>query len=224
MVAPPASDPSKPSASPAELVDPLAGVLDHLPERPSPSLDRALDATSVCLARHGLARTSMTDVAREMGVARSTLYRHFSSVEEAAWALLAREAYRFFDAFGEIVAHGTGAGPVVALAAEFVRYTTGHPVMARLLHDEPEFVGRVMTTHFGSLVDYAAAVVTPLAAAAMERGMIVARDPALLAQWMGRVVAVCILAPPATDLDALLDEMLLPILEDRLDLLDTAPK
>ena len=223
MAVPPASGRSKPAATQAELADPLAALLDHLPERPSQSLDRALDATSVCLARHGLARTSMTDIAREMGVARSTLYRHFSSVEEAAWALLAREAYRFFDAFGEIVAHGTGAGPVVALAAEFVRYATGHPVMARLLRDEPEFVGRVMTTQFGALVDYAAAAVTPLVAAAMERGMIVARDPARLAQWMGRVVAVCILAPPSHSLDELLGEMLLPVLEGNLDPVSALP-
>jgi AcrR family transcriptional regulator len=193
--------------------DPLARLLERLPERPAASLDRALDATSACLARHGLARTSMTDIAKEMGVARSTLYRSFGSVEEAAWALLAREAYRFFDAFGEIVAHGSGARSIVALAAEFVRYTREHPVMTRLLHDEPEFVGRVMTSHFGALVDYAAAVVTPLVGAAMQGGIIPRRDPARLAQWMGRVVAVCILAPPPSGLDELLEEMLLPVLE-----------
>ena len=199
------------NSSPSAL-DPLAALLARLPERPSPSLERALDATATCLARHGLARTSMTDVAKEMGVARSTLYRHFSSVEEAAWTLLAREAYRFFDAFGEIVNSGTGPQPVVALAAEFVRFATEHPVMARLLHEEPDFVGRVVTRHFGTLVDYAAAVVTPLVAVAMERGMIRRRDPAQLAQWMGRVVAVCILAPPPSGLDELLEEMLLPLL------------
>jgi AcrR family transcriptional regulator len=159
----------------------------------------------------------MTDIAKEMGVARSTLYRNFSSVEGAAWTLLAREAYRFFDAFGEVVTRGSGAGAVVALAAEFVRYTTQHPVMARLLRDEPEFVGRVMTTQLGTLVDYAARVVTPLVALAMERKMISSRDPARLAQWMGRVVAVCILAPPSTGLDELLEEMLLPVLEIGLD-------
>lgn len=192
---------------------PLGALLERLPERPSSELDRALDATATCLARHGLARTSMTDLAKEMGVARSTLYRSFSSVEEAAWALLARESWRFFDAFGTLVASGEG-GPeaVVALAAEFVRFTSTHPVMARLLHDEPEFVGRVVTHHFSALVDTAAAVVTPLVSAAMDAGTIRRRDPARLAQWMGRVVAICILAPPGEDLDGLLQEMLLPLL------------
>jgi AcrR family transcriptional regulator len=202
--------------------DPLIALLDRLPERPPPQLDRALDATSACMARHGLARTSMTDIAKEMGVARSTLYRSFSSVEEAAWTLLARESYRFFDAFGAIVAEGTGPEPIISLAAEFVRFATSHPVMARLLHDEPEFVGRVMATHFGDLVDYAAAVVTPVVASAMDRGMIARRDPALLAQWIGRVVAVCILAPPASDLDELLAEMLLPVLAGTADAISAA--
>ncbi len=195
--------------------DPLVALLRRLPERPPPSLDRALDATAACLARHGLARSTMTDIAREMGVARSTLYRHFASVEEAAWALLAREAWRFFDAFGETVASGAGARPVVALAARFVDAATTHPVMARLLHDEPEFVGRVVTRHMAELVDYAASVVTPLVSAAMDTGMIARRDPARLAQWMGRVVAICILAPPEGPLDELLEEMLLPVLAPR---------
>ena len=195
--------------------DPLTGLLRRLPARPPPALDRALDATATCLARHGLARTSMTDLAKETGVARSTLYRHFSSVEEAAWALAAREAYRFFDSFGHLV--GTGARPeaVVALAAEFVRFASTHPVMARLLHDEPEFLGRVATRHVAALVDYAAAVVTPLVAAAMQGGTIAPRDPGRLAQWMGRVVAICILAPPADGPDELLGEMLLPLLVSR---------
>ena len=196
----------------AEGDDPLARLLARLPARPPPALDRALDATASCLARHGLARTSMTDLAREMGVARSTLYRHFSSVEEAAWALAAREAYRFFDSFGHLVRTGAGPEAVVGLAAEFVRFTSSHPVMARLLHDEPEFLGRVATTHMAALVDYAAAVVTPLVAAAMDGGTIARRDPGRLAQWMGRVIAICILAPPAGGPDELLGEMLLPLL------------
>lgn len=197
------------AAAEADLVEAL---LARLPERPAPELDRALDATAACLARHGLARTSMTDLAREMGVARSTLYRHFGSVEEAAWALLARESWRFFDAFGEVAVSGAGPRSVIDLAAQFVRFASTHPVMARLLHDEPDFVGRVVTRHMAALVDYAAAVVTPLVAAAMDNGVISRRGPGRLAQWMGRVVAICILAPPSGDLEDLLEEMLLPVL------------
>lgn len=193
--------------------DPVQALLHRLPERPPADADRALDAVSVCLARHGLARTSMTDIARQMGVARSTLYRRFGSVEDAAWALFAREAYRFFDVFGELVARAAGPRAVVELTAEFVRFAAGHPVLSRLLHEEPDFVGQAVTRHSAELVDYAAAVVTPLVAAAMEAGMIRRRDPATLAEWLGRIVAILIIAPPRGDLEPLLEEMLLPILE-----------
>lgn len=193
--------------------DPLRALLVALPERPPPELDRALDAVAVCLARHGLARTTMTDLAREMGVARSTLYKHFPSLEQAAWTLLAREAYRFFDAFGDLVARAAGPQAMVELTAEFIRFARGHPVLARLLHDEPAFLGEVFTRHAGALVDYAAVVVTPLVSAAMDAGMITRRDPARLAQWLGRIVAICIVAPPPGPLEPLLEEMLLPVLD-----------
>ncbi|HZU80800.1 MAG TPA: TetR/AcrR family transcriptional regulator [Acidimicrobiales bacterium] len=191
---------------------PLHALLGQLPARPPAQADRALDALSVCLARHGLARTTMTDVARQMGVARSTLYKQFGSIEQAAWALLAREAYRFFDEFGDLVARRAGPEEVVALTARFVRFASTHPVLARLLHDEPAFVGAVMTRSAAATVDYAAGVVTPLMARAIEAGMLRQADPARLAQWMGRIVAICIIAPPPGDLDEWLREMLLPVL------------
>jgi len=198
-----------PQASP---VDPLAGLVGRLPDRPAPSLDRALDATALCLARHGLARTSMTDVAKEMGVARSTLYRSISSVEEAASALLARDTWRFFDEFGDVVVTGSGPEAVVGLTARFVRFAIGHPVVARLLHDEPDFVGRVMSGQFAALVDRAAQAVTPLMSIAMDGGLLARRDPRRLAQWLARVVVICILAPPQGDLEEFLEEMLMPVL------------
>ena len=39
-----------------------------LPEPPPPDLDIYLDAAARCLARHGVGRTSVQDVARELGV------------------------------------------------------------------------------------------------------------------------------------------------------------
>ena len=198
---------------PVTGADPLAELLGRMPARPPQSMDRCLDAVSVCLSRHGLARTSMTDVAREMGVARSTLYKQVGSVEQAAWALLLREAYRFFDAFGSLIERAEGPKAMVALTAAFIRFAGEHPVLVRLLHDEPAFVGGVLTQRAAPLVDTAAAVVAPLMARAIESGMIRRHDPARLASWMGRVVAICILAPPPGDLEETLEEMLLPVLE-----------
>ena len=53
---------------------------------------RLLEATLACLARHGIAKTTLDDVAREAGVARATLYRYFPG-KQALLADIARVAH-----------------------------------------------------------------------------------------------------------------------------------
>src|ERR1700704_474552 len=56
--------------------------------------DRILDATLACVARVGLGKTTLDDVAREAGLARATLYRYFPGKQPLISALVAREASR----------------------------------------------------------------------------------------------------------------------------------
>ncbi len=64
----------------------------------SPSLlntrRRILDAASRCFDRHSIRHTSMEEVARESGMSRQTIYRHFQAKEElvAAVSVLKAEA------------------------------------------------------------------------------------------------------------------------------------
>ncbi|MFD0689901.1 hypothetical protein [Actinomadura fibrosa] len=60
-----------------------------------------------------------------------------------------------------------------------------------MLRDEPDFVGRALAAHLDTM---------------FEQG------PAALAHWLLRVFMMLTLAPPPTDLDELLDAMLLPVL------------
>src|SRR5207237_984899 len=61
----------------------------------SPSIeDRAVRATLACVARHGLAKTTFDDVAREAGCARATLYRYFGGKRQLVRITLVREAAR----------------------------------------------------------------------------------------------------------------------------------
>ena len=78
------------AAAEAEVITfPL--LAESLPGPPPASLDPVLDATVECIARHGLAKTSLSDIARELGVAPSTVYRKVGSVENAArWSWPAR--------------------------------------------------------------------------------------------------------------------------------------
>jgi AcrR family transcriptional regulator len=56
--------------------------------------ERLLDAAASCYARFGLAKTTAEDVAREAGISRATLYRHFKNRDELLLAVVAREASR----------------------------------------------------------------------------------------------------------------------------------
>ncbi|MFD0360988.1 TetR/AcrR family transcriptional regulator [Nocardia sp. GCM10030253] len=52
--------------------------------------DEVLDATRRCLARYGVRRTTMDDIAREMGMSRSAVYQYVRNKEDAVRQLSAR--------------------------------------------------------------------------------------------------------------------------------------
>jgi AraC-like DNA-binding protein len=61
--------------------DPVVSF-EHTPDTPShsphsPHRVRIIDATLACLARHGTAKTTVDDIARQAGVSRATVYRAF---------------------------------------------------------------------------------------------------------------------------------------------------
>lgn len=60
--------------------------------RPSPDAtrDRILDAALACLRRYGGAKTKIEDIAAEAGLARTGIYRYFSSKREIVAALADR--------------------------------------------------------------------------------------------------------------------------------------
>jgi AcrR family transcriptional regulator len=192
------------------LVIPLPLLSQHLPVPPPASLTPVLDAAATCLARHGVSRTSITDIARELGVAPSTVYRKVGSVEKAAWLLAAREAHAFVARLPEIVAGVEGPRAVTVFLAAGIRAAWDHPVFAKMIRDEPDFVGRAVTRDLAGLIDQGVAQVAPFLTAAMQLGIIGRGDVNLLAHWIIRVVLITLLAPPPGDLQQALDDLLLP--------------
>ncbi|WP_183093479.1 TetR/AcrR family transcriptional regulator [Nocardioides stalactiti] len=67
---------------------------------------RIIDAAAACLDRHGAAKTTLSDVATELGVTRQTVYRHFATVGDIVGAVAAQGAAAFVD---RLVAHLEGA-------------------------------------------------------------------------------------------------------------------
>jgi AcrR family transcriptional regulator len=108
----------------------------------SPHRVRIIDATLVCLARYGTAKTTVDDVAREAGLSRATVYRVFpGGRDEVLAAVVDTEVARLFAALG--VCLGEAAGLEEALVGGIVEASLrirDHAALATLLANEPEMV------------------------------------------------------------------------------------
>ncbi|MER5257381.1 TetR/AcrR family transcriptional regulator [Streptomyces sp. NPDC002855] len=58
---------------------------------------RIVDATARCIDRHGVTKTTLSDVAGELGVTRQTVYRHFGRISEIIGEVAAQGAESFVD-------------------------------------------------------------------------------------------------------------------------------
>jgi AcrR family transcriptional regulator len=103
---------------------------------------RVVDAALVCLARQGLAKTTVDDIARQAGVSRATLYRTFPGGKEAVLAAVTEtEVARFFSALGVAMGEAKDLEDVlVAGLVEATRYLSSHEALLHLLASEPGVV------------------------------------------------------------------------------------
>jgi AcrR family transcriptional regulator len=107
---------------------------------------RLLDATIACVARVGVSKTTLDDVAREAGCSRATLYRHFPGKPALLGALVGREAATL-RAELELAAAETGAleersleGTVVAVVTRAAGWLAAHPALQFVMVAEPELL------------------------------------------------------------------------------------
>ncbi len=170
-------------------------TLDHrAPTEAAAPDDRVIEAALRCIARWGLAKTTVDDVAREAGVGRATLYRLFPGGRDALLeAVVAREVdglLRHLDAAA--AAASTLEDIVVACLVEVAGALAGHPALQFLLAHEPESVlpylafGRLDT-----LLERASALGAPLFAPWLQPGE--ARAHAV--EWLARTVLSYTLSP-----------------------------
>jgi AcrR family transcriptional regulator len=102
---------------------------------------RILDAALRVTEESGLRRTTMDDVAREAGLARVTLYRHFENKDALVQAVILREAERFFAALDSATASCCRAEErVVEGFATAIAFLRAHALLQRLLRTEPEAI------------------------------------------------------------------------------------
>ena len=195
----------------AEVID-LATIITGLGEAPGADLDPFLDAAAKCFARHGLKRTSVQDVARELGVDRTTVYRQVGTIAQQAKLLAARELQRLVASIPGRAPQPVGPDGIIEIMASVIDDVRGHPVMAKLLADDTDTITLSTVVELPPLLGRVAGVLAPMLSVAMESGVVARRDPAILAEWLIRLVVTLVLVPPLTELRPFLSELLLPAL------------
>jgi AcrR family transcriptional regulator len=190
----------------------LPSLAQGLPPVPSPELDPYLDAAAACFARHGISRTSVPDIARELGISRTTVYRQVGTVEQAARLLLARELHRLLAQLPKALQGAGGPETITRLVATVAVFAREHPVLAKVVADEPELIGPFLVAELPELVSRVSTITIPLLERAMGAGLIHRRDPGVLAELLVRTTISLALAPPSTGVEAYLEETLLPVL------------
>lgn len=188
-------------------------LLESMPPAPPEPLDTYLDTAASCFARHGISRTSLPDIARELGVSRTTVYRRAVSIENLASLLLAREVRSLMVTVPALLHDAEGPSSLAGLLAGVVRFCRDHPIVAKVLEDEQELIGPFLVRHLPAVVAQVRVAAVPLLVAAMDGGLIRRCDPSALAELLVRQVVICIITPPEVDIAEFLERSLVPLLE-----------
>ena len=163
------------------------------PESLSPTIEeRAVRATLTCVARHGLAKTTFDDVAREAGCARATLYRYFGGKRQLVRIMIAGEAARIAASIRAAAdAETTFEDAVVAMFVRAARELREHVALQFLFAFEPELVLPHVTFDAGNrFLVGAGAAISP----ALER-FLPAERVERAGEWLARVALTHALSP-----------------------------
>jgi len=160
--------------------------------------DRILDAALVCIARWGLAKTGLDDVAREAGVSRATVYRAFPGGKDALVEAVARsELARFFAAVDRRLAAASSLEDVlVAGITEAGTRIAAHGALRALVSFEPEVIlPRLAFDRMNRVLAVCTAFAGPHLARFLDEV-----EAARVAEWATRVV-VSYASWPSVDVD-----------------------
>ncbi|WP_131810504.1 TetR/AcrR family transcriptional regulator [Mycolicibacter sinensis] len=182
--------------------------------RPSASLDPLIDATERAVSRNGVRRTTMSDLAREMKVARTTLYRQVDSVDDAILLAGARSMYRFLDELAVASLAGTAWSTLfVDTLVHVVAQRYENPLVRRMFEHEPELLGELLSQgRFSPVISRLASVAAPVLETAIAAGQLRAADPTVMGESWLRMVIGLMLCPPAGDIREIVEFMVAPVL------------
>jgi AcrR family transcriptional regulator len=154
--------------------------------------DRIVDATLRCVARWGLAKTTLDDVAREAGLSRATLYRTVPGGKENLMALVsAVELNRFFGELHEAVQGAANLeDTIVTAVVTAARHLEHHGALKFLIEHEPEqILPRFAFTNLDRILANVRTFASPYLAPWLGE------DAGRAAEWVARIVLSYSCAP-----------------------------
>lgn len=168
-------------------------------EVPPPAKHRLLTATYACIARSGLARVTVEDAAREAGVSRATVYRHFpGGREQLVRETVGHEVGHFFLDLAVAVAEASSLAEVLIEALLHAHAAVAdHEVLQRLLATEPDRLLPNLSVEANRLLPPIADFLAPhLGAEALRPGVEVGEA----SEYVARMVLSLVGAPGRWDL------------------------
>lgn len=166
---------------------------------PPTARERILEATYACVARYGISKTTVEDVAREARLSRATVYRHFPGGKDELVAETIRwETNRFFLRLAEAVAGTSGLEDMLVEALLFAhRAIEEHGVLQKILQTEPDLLLPQMSTDSHRVLGFIRAFLLP---AVTEHGLPAGVAPEAAADYLSRMVLSFIAAQGRWDL------------------------
>lgn len=193
-----------------ETTTPLAPLL---PAPPDAALDRYLDAFAAVVARHGLSRARVADVAAELGVSRVTVYRQAGTTADMLDALLRRDLHRLLVERLPWPPTGDPAAALLDALTALVEVTAAHPVVAKVLADEPQLLGPYLLRGLPRMLRQLTDIGLALRGSPFAPGLDDPGTAASLSDWIGRIVVTAVIAPPPGPTRAFLAFGLGPLLD-----------
>jgi len=176
------------------------GTERHVDRADRPVRDRILEGTYTCVARWGLAKTTVEDAAREAGVSRATLYRYFpGGREELIDAVVLWQFLRFFERLYERIHQASSLSEVLERGIMFARRSlVEHEVLQRILVTEPGVLLPKLTIEMERIVSLVSGFLTPyLARYPLAEGV----DLHEAADFLARMTLSYIATPGSWDLE-----------------------
>jgi AcrR family transcriptional regulator len=166
--------------------------------------ERLLEATYTCVARYGMAKTTVDDVVKVSGVSRATIYRHFpGGRDELLRQTVGWELGRYFTQLGDHVRDAPDLAELLRRGLVYARRSLReHEVLRKILDTEPDRLLPLLSTESARTLPFIASFLTPYlqreaAAGRLRAGVDVERA----ADYLARAVLSLIGSPGRWDLE-----------------------